>query len=255
MSGSAVRQGAAGVVRRPCSGSFRRPYSSLLLQPVLLLLLAASPAPPVLAVDMNQAHVMALIEMRVALGVTGMQWWRTNGKVVCGAWIGVECDTKGNVVSVTAYNTMITPGLLPNSFTKLKTLTYLDLSSNRLNASLDQFARPLLHLPNLRESEQQQALGLCALLPAAEGLTRTHLLLLIRSCLRPPPPLPRHQESEQQALGLCALLPAAAALTRSFPLFLMSPPLHLPLPLHLPPPLHLPSPFTSPSPSSRSPGV
>ncbi|CAI7850074.1 unnamed protein product, partial [Closterium sp. NIES-53] len=63
--------------------------------------------------------------MRVALGVTGMQWWRTNGKVVCGAWIGVECDTKGNVVSVTAYNVITVPGLLPNSFTKLKTLTYL----------------------------------------------------------------------------------------------------------------------------------
>ncbi|CAI5511259.1 unnamed protein product [Closterium sp. Naga37s-1] len=93
---------------------------------------------------------LALIEMRVALGVTGMQWWRTNGKVVCGAWIGVECDTKGNVVSVTAYNVITVPGLLPNSFTKLKTLTYLDLSSNRLNALLDQFARPLLHLPSLR---------------------------------------------------------------------------------------------------------
>ncbi|CAI5982425.1 unnamed protein product, partial [Closterium sp. NIES-64] len=100
--------------------------------------------------DARGTGTLALIEMRVALGVTGMQWWRTNGKVVCGAWIGVECDTRGNVVSVTAYNVITVPGLLPSSFTKLKTLTYLDLSSNRLNASLDQFARPLLHLPNLR---------------------------------------------------------------------------------------------------------
>ncbi|CAI5945312.1 unnamed protein product [Closterium sp. NIES-65] len=75
--------------------------------------------------DARGTGTLALIEMRVALGVTGMQWWRTNGKVVCGAWIGVECDTRGNVVSVTAYNVITVPGLLPSSFTKLKTLTYL----------------------------------------------------------------------------------------------------------------------------------
>ncbi|CAI5996049.1 unnamed protein product [Closterium sp. NIES-65] len=164
--------------------------------------------------------VAALIEMRVALGVAGMQWWRTNGlpqtlihplhpplshapsrppspTLSATPSVGADRDARGlgsdghavvahqresrvrrvdrrrhglqrdyrigspleapqkalaaeNVANFTAYNVITVPGLLPSSFTKLKTLTYLDLSSNRLNASLDQFARPLLHLPNLR---------------------------------------------------------------------------------------------------------
>ncbi|CAI5528130.1 unnamed protein product, partial [Closterium sp. Naga37s-1] len=108
--------------------------------------------PPPQPVATDATAVGALMNIKMALGLTYTDWASTStcaaAGTALGGFTGVECNSLGNPVKITLDSQKLF-GILHADITKLTALTFLSLKSNLFRARLDEFASKIPSLPNL----------------------------------------------------------------------------------------------------------
>ncbi|CAI7926568.1 unnamed protein product, partial [Closterium sp. NIES-54] len=108
--------------------------------------------PPQQPVATDATAVGALMNIKMALGLTYTDWASTStcaaAGTALGGFTGVECNSFGNPVKITLDSQKLF-GILHADITKLTALTFLSLKSNLFRARLDEFASKIPSLPNL----------------------------------------------------------------------------------------------------------